>query len=374
MEALRLIVPVLSPEHAVSTRAADGRFERLPPQQLQHGLVAKRARPAESPCSTAGMLAMRTLLMLLSCSGAAGLTAGPRMQASRMQAQALAGDALLERSLLAARACSLAFVPPSGMRFEPYATGLSCVAQIEDPDTFSGATVFRTDAGATIVACRGSASLKNFGTTTDIGPVPLIVADGAPTAARVHRGFQRACTGMWPLLKPHLPASGPLLLTGHSLGGGTATLLSLQCHAAGLEPELITVAGPRLGDAAFATYYRERCGEAVHLVHNADDVLKSNTKLWDDLGFEHVGKVVRAEPKPRCRDPTLTLTLTLTPTLSLTLALTLTLTTEQVRAEQKAACIYEDGSGEVRQHTNPPPAPPIPSPSRATPPTHQPPL
>ena len=180
------------------------------------------------------------------------------------------------------------------MRFEPYATGLSCVAQIEDPDTFSGATVFRTDAGATIVACRGSASLKNFGTTTDIGPVPLIVADGAPTAARVHRGFQRACTGMWPLLKPHLPASGPLLLTGHSLGGGTATLLALQCHAAGLEPELITVAGPRLGDAAFATHYRERCGDAVHLVHDADDVLKSNTKLWDDLGFEHVGKVVRA--------------------------------------------------------------------------------
>ena len=38
----------------------------------------------------------------------------------------------------------------------------------------------------------------------------------------------------------------------------------------------------------------ERCGDAVHLVHDADDVLKSNTKLWDDLGFEHVGKVVRA--------------------------------------------------------------------------------
>ena len=159
------------------------------------------------------------MLVLLSSSSALGLTA-PRM--------ALAGDALLERSLLAARACSLAFVPPPSMKYEPYAAGLSCVAQIEDPDTLSGATVFRTDAGATVVACRGSASLKNFGTTTDIGPEPLQVADGMPTAARVHRGFQRACTGMWPLLAPHLPASGPLLLTGHSLGGGTATLLALQ--------------------------------------------------------------------------------------------------------------------------------------------------
>ena len=213
-----------------------------------------------------------------------GLTAGPRrqaprVQAPRMQAQALAGDALLERSLLAARTCSLAFVPPAGMRYEPYAKGLSCVAQIEDPGSQSGATVFRTDAGATILACRGSASIKNFGTTTDIGPVPLVAADGSRTSARVHRGFQRASTGMWPLLKPHLPASGPLLLTGHSLGGGTATLLALQCHAAGLEPELITVAGPRLGDAAFAAHYRERCGDAVHLVHDADDVLKVRVRV-----------------------------------------------------------------------------------------------
>ena len=176
------------------------------------------------------------LLMGLTAVLMLGITAGPHRQAPapRMQAQALAGDALLERSLLAARTCSLAFVPPAGMRYEPYAKGLSCVAQIEDPGSQSGATVFRTDAGATILACRGSASIKNFGTTTDIGPVPLVAADGSRTSARVHRGFQRASTGMWPLLKRHLPASGPLLLTGHSLGGGTATLLALQVSWLGL--------------------------------------------------------------------------------------------------------------------------------------------
>jgi hypothetical protein len=151
-------------------------------------------------------------------------------------------------SLLAARACSLAFVPPTGMRFEPYATGLSCVAQIEDPDTFSGATVFRTDAGATIVACRGSASLKNFGTTTDIGPVPLIAADGAPTAARVHRGFQRACTGIWPLLKPHLPASGPLLLTGHSLGGAVAQIIGMWLHKRGKNVQIYSYGSPKVSN------------------------------------------------------------------------------------------------------------------------------
>ena len=197
---------------------------------------------------------------------------------------------LLARSLLAARACSLAFVPPSAIRYEPYAKGLRCVAQIEDPATLSGATVLETAAGEVVLACRGSASFKNFGTTTDIGPEPLL----ANPMARVHRGFQRASEGMWPLLRPHLPATGGrLLVTGHSLGGGTATLLALKCEAAGLTPELITVAGPRLGDAAFASHYRERCGEAVHLVHERDEVLTSNTKLWDDLGFAHVGRVAR---------------------------------------------------------------------------------
>jgi|EP00908_Phaeocystis_cordata_P018848 hypothetical protein len=257
---------------------------------------------------------MRTpILLTLACARSiAALTVAtapaPRCAAACMQASASGGE-LLERAVLASKCCSLAFVPPAALQYEPYANGLRCIAQIEDPTTLSGATVLQTSSGETVLACRGSASLKNFGTTTDIGPEPLRAADGAPTAANVHRGFQRASEGMWPLLRPHLPTEGKLLVTGHSLGGGTATLLALQCHAAGLTPELITVAGPRLGDAAFAAHYRERCPEAVHLVHEQDAVLTSNTKLWDDLGFAHVGRVVRAD--------------------------------------QKAACIYEDGSGEA---------------------------
>ena len=59
-----------------------------------------------------------------------------------------------------------------------------------------------------------------------------------------------------------------LAVTGHSLGGGIATFLALHLHAAGRgPPALLTIAGPRLGNSAFAALYRERCAgrEAVQL-------------------------------------------------------------------------------------------------------------
>ena len=210
---------------------------------------------------------------------------------------------ILERSLLAARACSLAFVPPAAMKNEPYtaAANVECIAQVEDPESLAGATVFRrTDCkDGLIVACRGSASLKNFGTNLDIGPVPLI----ANPEAKVHAGFQKAGLALWKLIEAELPPSEePILVCGHSLGGGTATMITLHLHEAGRAAELITVAGPKLGDRRFAEHFRERCGpeRALHLFHDADDVLKSNVKLWSDLGFENVGTAIRCSSEEPC--------------------------------------------------------------------------
>jgi hypothetical protein len=208
------------------------------------------------------------------------------------------GFMLLERALLVARACSLAFLPPYAIPSSPYANGLQCIAQVEDPGSLAGATLLYTADQLPIIACRGSSSLRNFRTNFDIGPVPLTIGGKHPTA-RVHAGFQKASEELWNRLQPCLPP-GPVLVTGHSLGGGTATLLALHARAAGREVELITVAGPRLGNAAFAEHYRKKCAPAVHLVHEDDDVLKSNVELWDNLGFEHVGRVVRCDKDAPC--------------------------------------------------------------------------
>ena len=209
---------------------------------------------------------------------------------------------LIERALLLARACSLAFLPPQAIPSSPYATGLKCVAQVEDKRSLAGATVLSSD-DATIIACRGSASLPNFATNFQIGPVSLQTASGPHPSARVHDGFQRASQELWQQIEPCLPPAShakPLLVTGHSLGGGTATMLALYACEAGRQAELVTVAGPRLGNGAFAKHYQEQCPPAVHLVHDEDEVLSSNVALWDGLGFEHVGRVVKCGKDEAC--------------------------------------------------------------------------
>ena len=198
----------------------------------------------------------------------------------------------VDRALLLAKCCSLCFIPPYSIQSNPYAEGLRYIAQVEDPDTQAGATIFETtDGSETIIACRGSATIRNFRTNFNIGPSPLATPNGPHPTAKVHSGFQSASAELWRRIEPKLPNDiAKLSITGHSLGGGTATLLTLRALEAGCAaaPELVTIAGPRMGNTAFAEYFRDACPvRATHLVHEDDDVLKSNAALWD-LSLIHI--------------------------------------------------------------------------------------
>jgi len=65
--------------------------------------------------------------------------------------------------------------------------------------------------------------------------------------------------------------------------------------AAGAVSEVVTFAGPRVGDAAFASSFDAALGEqaTTNLYHDLDPVLAQNQPLWDALGFVHAGRLVR---------------------------------------------------------------------------------
>ena len=144
-------------------------------------------------------------------------------------ADAPSSSALLDRALLVTRACSLAFLPPPAIPSSPYADGLRCIAQVEDPESLAGATVL-LNGDQCIIACRGSASVRNFRTNFNVGPAALEAADGTHAGdAKVHNGFQRASKELWRQIEPRLPRSAKsLVVTGHSLGGLLCQVTSHQ--------------------------------------------------------------------------------------------------------------------------------------------------
>ena len=88
---------------------------------------------------------------------------------------------------------------------------------------------------------------------------------------------------------PPLPASKPIFLCGHSLGGGLAALLA--AIIAGKHPDLsarvagvLTFAAPRFGDEEFAKHFSELYrGRAFRYVHASDMVCK----LPPGFGYGH---------------------------------------------------------------------------------------
>mmetsp|Transcript_27960 Transcript_27960/g.31968 ORF Transcript_27960/g.31968 Transcript_27960/m.31968 type:complete len:332 (+) Transcript_27960:116-1111(+) len=236
------------------------------------------------------------------------------------------------------------------MRTSPYfaTSGLSPISQVVDPKTQSGATIFlekyedkNTDESSSnpstriVVACRGSANIKNFATNLRLNLVPSKDIIGSPPDGKVHSGFQEAASGLWKCLAPELDIALekieantkneskkgmfpiPIIFTGHSLGGATALLSSVLCteyyksryinSGENIDndtmmttvSDVITFGGPLLCDEILARYINEEglkgCN-IMHLVHNADQILAQNKPVWDQLGFVNTGIELQCDP------------------------------------------------------------------------------
>ncbi len=108
-------------------------------------------------------------------------------------------------------------------------------------------------------------------------------------ATRVHSGFRRALDEVWPAILPEVAADDrKLVLTGHSLGAGLATLAAARL-AANDNPvgEVYTYGSPRVGLRDFAAAYTARLGANTYRVINHIDIVTRVPLLVQS--YRHVG-------------------------------------------------------------------------------------
>jgi hypothetical protein len=92
--------------------------------------------------------------------------------------------------------------------------------------------------------------------------------DSTPTSVDgcdVHRGFWDPLLALWPDIEAKLPATGPRLITGHSLGGVRAHLAKHLCP----EADVVSFGAPKGASAKF--WYQVYQGEPpTRVVHEQD--------------------------------------------------------------------------------------------------------
>ena len=204
-------------------------------------------------------------------------------------------DTLVRYSL----AASLAYSPPdrlsagSSEYAQRLAPHLQFAEQVSVDELAASATVFTgVEEDELLVAFRGSTVLRNYASMFNLFLTPSTLGGGG----KVHTGYQEASLRLYDKLAPVLKRRGAarLVFVGHSYGGGTSTMCARLHAAEAAVSELVTFAGPRIGDSAFAASFDRALGEqTVHLVHDLDPVLAQNQPLWNALGFVHTGQLVR---------------------------------------------------------------------------------
>jgi hypothetical protein len=158
------------------------------------------------------------------------------------------------------------------------------------------------DLPLTVLVFRGTEPSQMADIATDLKTwkTPLAERGWPAEWGSAHAGFVEAFESVEPLLLKKLAEIAEredrIWITGHSLGGGLATLMAARLLRAREEGASFDVAGvytfgsPRVGNKAFAKKFRDAAAKAgvnAVRVRNADDVVTSIPGLL--LEYEHVG-------------------------------------------------------------------------------------
>lgn len=139
--------------------------------------------------------------------------------------------------------------------------------------------------GAHVVLIRGTDSLAEWISdfTATMTPCPFM------EGARTHLGFtgvyQTLRLGRNPVHAALIDLQRPVIVTGHSLGAALATLVAAAVGTV----DLVTWAGPRVGDDAFAHTAMMRLSSNTRIVNCRDIVPKVPLRVEPAFRYEHLG-------------------------------------------------------------------------------------
>jgi len=139
---------------------------------------------------------------------------------------------------------------------------------------------------AILIAVQGTKNMRGW--LTDLDVTKKEIAKGV----EVHAGFLGESGSMLPVITERLNGNcKPLLIGGHSKGGGDGTYLGFALQQSGFPVRAIyTFASPRVGNAGFRDAYNELCGAKTFRVICAGDVVPLIPGVLD--GYRHVGQEV----------------------------------------------------------------------------------
>ena len=142
--------------------------------------------------------------------------------------------------------------------------------------------------GLTILAFRGSSSIRNFLADADFVQVPTDICDGC----EAHQGFWdswlEARAGILTALKTTADRNPKfrVVVTGHSLGGAIADIAATEIRKMGVHADLYTFGAPRIAGRTLSDFItKQNTGHNFRVTH-FDDPVPMLPPLW--LGYVHI--------------------------------------------------------------------------------------
>ena len=140
----------------------------------------------------------------------------------------------------------------------------------------------------TILAFRGSKSVRNFLADADFPVVPTDICSTCTVDQGFYNSWLEARTGVLAALKSTAAANPTyeVVVVGHSLGGAIAAIAAAEIRNSGTNAELYTYGQPRIGGAAVSSYITNQNKGGNFRTTHFDDPVPRLPPLA--LGFVHI--------------------------------------------------------------------------------------